>query len=66
MSSYSLPNPLSSLESPSLADTNEVSCGMRGSPDLGLGAVTVPCAHTSHTHEPRVPAPPHIGPCQED
>ena len=37
MSSYRLPNPLSSLESPSLADTNEVSCGMRGSPDLVVG-----------------------------
>lgn len=58
MSSYRLPNPLSSLESPSLADTNEMCCGIWDSPDLGFVVVTVPCAHTSHTHEPRVPTHP--------
>ena len=53
MSSYRLPNPLSNLESPSLVDTNKVSCGSRGSPDLG------PRVHTSHTRAPGAHPTPH-------
>ena len=58
MSSYRLPNPLSDLESLSLVDTKKVSCGIQGSPDLGLVAVNAPCAQASHTHGPRVPVHP--------
>ena len=53
MSSYRLPNPLSNLESPSLVDTNKVSCGSRGSPDLG------PHVQTSHTRAPGAHPTPH-------